>query len=246
MRIAIIHYHWFLQIHGKQLINALAKKGIKIDAYFIDMIGIYESLDFHENVTVYEREIDYVPLHFLSTFLHRIYRKLTFSRKIIMLFFKIALLARKKFLHPRKKYDLCIGIDSGGGLIAQKFSQESDCPYIYYSLEIPAQEDFSYELLLGAISKKSLRCMEHAAAVLIQDRSRAEYLSQFIKIKRYIFLPVSVEKSNTKGVRKEKICLAFGNNHFFQEEDIVKLSRTIPQSWKLLFHNTNLSREKKL
>lgn len=247
MRIAIIHYHWFLQIHGKQLINALAKKGIYIDAYFIDMIDMYESLDFHKNVTVYKRKIDFVPLRSLSTFLHRIYRKVSLSRKIISFFFEIALLVRKKNLHPANKYDLCIGIDSGGGLIAQKFSRESGCPYIYYSLEIPDQEDFSHELLLGVISKKSLRCMEQAAAVLIQDRSRAEFVSQRVQIKKYIFLPVSIEKNNIREIERErKICLAFGNNHFFKEEDIIELSRKTPQSWKILFHNTNLSHEKKI
>ena len=148
-------------------------------------------------------------------------------------------LARTKFLHPVNKYDLCIGIDSGGGLIAQKFSQESGCPYIYYSLEISDQEDFSYELLLGAISKKSLMSMEHASAVLIQDRSRADFLSQKVQVKKYIFLPVSVEKNNARGEKAGKICLAFGNNHFFKEEDIVELSRKTPQNWKILFHNTN-------
>ena len=246
MRIAIIHYHWFLQIHGKQLINALAKKGAHIDAYFIDMIDMYETLEFHKKVKVYKRKIDSSPLRILSTFLHRIYRRLPFSRKIISLFFDMILLTRAKFLHSANKYELCIGIDSGGGLIAQKFSQESGCPYIYYSLEIPDQEDFSYELLLGAISKKSLGAMEQAAAVLIQDRSRADFLSQRVQVKKYIFLPVSVEKNNTRRVKMGKICLAFGNNHFFKEEDIVELSRKTPQNWKILFHNTNLSREKKI
>lgn len=86
MRIAIIHYHWFLQIHGKQIINALAKKGIHIDAYFIDMIDMYETLEFHKNVTVYKRKIDSASLRILSTFFHRIYRRLPFSRKIISFF----------------------------------------------------------------------------------------------------------------------------------------------------------------
>lgn len=36
--------------------------------------------------------------------------------------------------------------------------------------------------------------MEQAAAVLIQDRSRAEFVSQRVQIKKYIFLPVSIEK----------------------------------------------------
>lgn len=246
MRIAIIHYHWYLQIHGKQLINALAKKGIKVDAYFIDMIEMYESLDFHENVTVYERKMNYAPLRILSEFLQRIYGKLAFSRKIICLFFEIILQIRKSIISPGKKYDLCIGIDCGGGLIAQKFSQKSGCPYIYYSLEILDQEDFGYGLFLGTIYKKSLVCMENAAAVIIQDRSRAEFLSRFIQIKKYIFLPVSVKKSNIRAVREEKICLVFGNNHFLQEEDIVLLSRSIPKNWKILFHNTNLSLEKKV
>ena len=94
MRIAIIHYHWFLQIHGKQIINALAKKGIHIDAYFIDMIDMYETLEFHKNVTVYKRKIDSASWRILSTFFHSIYRRLPFSRKIISFFFDMILLGR--------------------------------------------------------------------------------------------------------------------------------------------------------
>lgn len=246
MEIAIIHYNWYLQEHGKLLAEGFLSKGAHVDMYLCNMKGCYASLPVADGFRILQKDTRGIFSRFFGRLLHVLYRRCFFLRNYINSIYNVILALESRKFICKKYYDLIIGVEKGGCFLAHKFSQATTASYIYYSLELSDRQDFSYELLLGALSRKEKMFVHGASSVILQDPSRAEFFLRNYPVKNIIYLPVSVKKIAPCSSTKQKICIAFGNNHFFKEEDFLVLSKSLPIGWQVVFHNESSRREKEI
>lgn len=246
MKVAIIHYNWYLQAHGKLLAEGFLSKNASVDMYFFNMKGRFVPYPQGKRINIFTKNIQNRFLFFLNKALHAIYIRIKFIRKFIDKIYDSVLVASLKFFNSNDHYDLIIGVETGGGLIAQHFSQMTRTPYLYYSLELNDNQDHSYELVLGAMARKEPAIVQGAAGVIIQDHCRSEFFFRLNHPNSIVYLPVSVRRTLPRAIPREKVCVAFGNNHFFKENDFLALSRALPPEWKVVLHNVSLPKEKEI
>lgn len=245
-KIAIIHYEWYFQEHGRLLAEGFLSKGNIVDMYFYNMKGFYTTMPQSDKCTIIKKESKNSLSILGRRVLHFLYRRCHALQKCIEAIYDFLLFIELHQFRFKKKYDLIIGVEKGGALLAYKASEINHSPFIYYSLELSDKQDFSYELLLGAMARQEKCITRHASGVILQDTSRAEFFTNMYPTDNIIFLPVSVRKSDKGGSIKQKSCIAFGNNHFFEEKDFLLLSQSLPSGWQVILHNHSQAREKKI
>lgn len=149
----------------------------------------------------------------------------------------------------RSKFDLIIGVDPLGILLATAVGLALGIPTIYYSLELLIQNEIrSWPQKI--LKKLEIYCTQRAKFSIIQDNKRANILSKENKVMRdnIVLLPNSylgpAWKRKTNYLRKrlkipegKKIVLHIGSIEAFNQS--IQLAQ-ISQSWKedfvLVFH----------
>lgn len=245
-KIAIIHYGWYFQEHGKLLAEGFLTKGDRVDLHLYNVKESYASLPISDRCKIIKRESKNVLDGFLGRVLHTLYRRCSFLRKAIDRVYDAVFILEARKFNCSNSYDLIIGVEKGGGFLAYKFSQVECTPFVYYSLELSDKQDFSYELFLGAMARKENCVVRHASGVILQDASRAEFFLQRYHAAKIILLPVSVKKMALRPIGRQRKCISFGNNHFFKEDDFLQIAHSLPSGWQVVLHNQSLVREKEI
>jgi len=99
----------------------------------------------------------------------------------------------------KNKYDLLIGIDSAGVIVAWEFAQKLDLPLIYVSFEIFFRDELK-RLNDHKEKDKEIVASRFAELVIIQDRWRSRLLAQenIISEEKFAYLPVSPSDSKVR------------------------------------------------
>ena len=217
-----------------------------MDLHLYNIKESYASLPISDRCKIIKKECKNVLDGFLGRVLHALYRRCSFLRKAINRVYDAVFILESRKFNCSNSYDLIIGVEKGGGNLAYKFSQVECTPFVYYSLELSDKQDFSYELFLGAMARKEDCVVRHAAGVILQDASRAEFFLQKYHADKIILLPVSVKKTALRSLERQRKCISFGNNHFFKEDDFLQIAHSLPSGWQVVLHNQSLVREKEI
>lgn len=200
-RIAIFQYDLPVTSYTKNLIIYLAKAGYNVDFF----------------ITYYSTRLNYVDIRELNNkniksyiqgdhplkAMHIIY---SISRKFRILISRT--ITDPKFIKNTKKvikknlseYLCFIGIEKHGLICAGKISEETNIPFIYYSLELYIDDNPSYHST-RKIRKNEIFYHQNAKATIIQDKHRAEVLFKYNNISNSdsILFPISVNGSLIQG-----------------------------------------------
>lgn len=168
---------------------------------------------------------------------------------------KLAIYIFKKIYLSKSKYDLIIGVDQIGLIIASNFAKTLKVPYGLISYEIFfKQECHAFEKQL------EIEASQNLDFIVIQDHVRAKYLSleNNIDINKMIMIPVSSSKvypykkkydiyDELKIDHKNKILLFIGSiAEWTCIDKIIKNINKFPDDWVLLLHDRYGDSKKKV
>lgn len=199
-RIAIFQYDFAIQSYTKNLIISLAEAGYKVDlftTYDSTWRNLVDVREFNnKNIETYIQG-DY-PLRAIRV----AFKAINIFRNSISrnkhLIDPIALNNSKRIIKKNLSEYLCfIGIEKQGLIWAGKISEETNIPYIYYSLELYIEDHPLYHIF-EKFRKDEIFYHQKAMATIIQDKRRAETLFKCNKVSDSysILFPISV-KGNT-------------------------------------------------
>ncbi len=196
-RIAVFQYDFPIQSYTKNLIISLEEAGYKVDlftTYDATCQNLVNLKEFNnKNIEIYIQG-DYslrairVVFKALNIFGDRISR----NKQLID---PITLNNSKRIIKKNLSEYLCfIGIEKQGLIWAGKISEETNIPYIYYSLELYIEDHPAYHKFKKYINEEMFY-HQKAMATIIQDKRRAEALSKCNKVSDSysILFPISVK-----------------------------------------------------
>ena len=139
---------------------------------------------------------------------------------------------------------LGIGLDKGGLLWAGAWHKKTKKPYVHYSTELLSADSEIYRWpKLGAMLPLESEAHAGAAATIVQDTDRGNYLAHYDKaVSGHVFyFPVSVKApKKTYGISRRPLCVSFGTiEGRLDEQQILSIHRTLPDAYEMLFHMNN-------
>jgi len=204
-RIAVFQYDFPIQSYTKNLVISLAEAGYKVDLFttydstWRNLINIRELND--KNIETHIQG-DY-PLRAIRVAykVNNIFRNIISKDKHLI--DTISLNNSTKIIKENLSEYLCfIAIEKQGLIWAGKISEETDIPFIYYSLELYV-EDHPLHHTFEKFRKDEIFYHQKAKATIIQDKRRAEALFKYNKISNSysILFPISVKGSTIREKR---------------------------------------------
>jgi len=165
---------------------------------------------------------------------------------------ELNLLSNKDFIdsffyeYIKKNYDIVIGVDRLGLILAYLISNIQNIPYGSISYEIFFKHETSY-----GFKDIEIIASKNVSFVVIQDSERARQLSNENKIplKKMIYIPVasSIRKKYTKTTffheefklgKNIKILLFMGSiSKWSCIDKILSISGSLPKDWVIVFHD---------
>lgn len=199
-RIAVFQYDFPIQSYTKNLIISLEEAGYKVDLFTTyestcqNLVNLKEVNN--KNIEIYiQRDCSLRAIRVAFKVLNIFSDRTSRNKQLID---PIALNNSKRIIKKNLSEYLCfIGIEKQGLIWAGKISEETNIPYIYYSLELYIEDHPAYKKLEEYI-KEEMFYHQKAMATIIQDKCRAEALLKCNKVSDSysILFPISV-KGNT-------------------------------------------------
>lgn len=212
-----------------EIIKLLNNK-YKLELFLPNLDVVHSSLEFKQIIKIY------------NNIFNRIFNKVLKNYFLFKLFYKIL----EKIYLSKKHYDLIIGVDQLGLILASELSQRLRVPYGLISYEIFFQEECGYEE-----KKLEIKASNNLDFVIIQDEIRAKFLSieNKISVDKMITMPVSSSKTypysrkysihNELSIPKNKKILIFVGSisNWTCIDKILINIHNFPDSWVLVLHD---------
>ncbi|QPK63424.1 hypothetical protein IVG45_21930 [Methylomonas sp. LL1] len=196
MRIAFFISGFPIQGYLRDMLECLVKNGHKVDLYKTSTKYNLDTADLNTfSISINEIIGHDIFYRFLRLLDRRIFLLTSWmpnlSTKLLSIRFRRSI--------KNNKYDIFIGVEKIGLIIAWILNRRIETPYIYYSLELYIDDhdeinNFNY------LRKSEIKANKHALATIIQDHLRAKALEIANKLTshHFIYLPIGASEPLAK------------------------------------------------